>query len=189
MKKKTIKIPTLKQLEKIKLDKFDKYVATSTHKDYFYGEAGEEHYKLLAHISNQLSKGSKVADLGTYKGLSALALAYNPDVKVHTYDVVRHFLYPEILNEDNIEFHLKSAEEDYEFLATFDFIFLDVDPHDGAKEQRIVDGLKDAGYKGLILCDDIILSPVMKNFWANLEYKKEDISEVGHKTGTGAIYL
>lgn len=47
----------------------------------------EQWYKLLAYLSSQLPKGSKVADLGTNRGDSAIALASNPDVFVMTFDI------------------------------------------------------------------------------------------------------
>jgi hypothetical protein len=43
---------------------------------WFFGNAGEEHYRLLIKIST-LFNGQTLYDIGTYEGSSALALAHN----------------------------------------------------------------------------------------------------------------
>jgi tRNA1(Val) A37 N6-methylase TrmN6 len=52
----------------------------------FFDLPGENHYHLLANISNQINN-STIIDLGTYRGSSALALSYNKTNKVHTFDI------------------------------------------------------------------------------------------------------
>ncbi len=61
-----------------------------------------------------------------------------------------------------------------------DFIVLDIDPHDGIEETRILEALEKNNYKGIVLLDDINLNPGMKNFW-------KDITEYGHWSGTGIV--
>lgn len=184
-----IKKPTKEQVDEIDLNIYYDLVEKSTHKDYFLNVAGQEHYKLLAYVSKQHKKGATLIDFGTYKGLSARALSYNPDVKVVSYDISRGNIEEQLIDADNIEFKCMSGLDDIEFASKADWIFLDIDPHDGAKELSFIKALEDAGYKGQILCDDIHLNDAMKPMWANLEYKKEDWTDIGHYTGSGMIYI
>jgi predicted O-methyltransferase YrrM len=183
-----IKKPTLKQLNKIDYTDFEPLVEKSTHKKYFLDVPGKEHYKLLSYISSIAKKGSLLIDLGTYKGLSARALSYNKDVNVITYDINGNSIEKQLIDTDNIEFKCMDGLEDLETILKADFIFLDVDPHDGAKELRFIKAIFEGGYKGQILCDDIKLNTPMRNMWEGLEYKKEDWSDIGHHSGTGMIY-
>lgn len=190
-----MKKPTINTLLNIDLSKkFNRFVSGSTHRGYFLDEAGREHYQLLAYISKRQKKGAVVCDLGTYKGLSALALAYNKHVEVHTYDPSDIALYKRIPEEvDNITFHEMKAQDDIDFIAKADFIFLDVDPHDGDQEIEIVELLIKKGYEGMILCDDIHLNENMKRFWKWCEncdnISTYDWTDLGHSTGTGCIVL
>ena len=45
-----------------------------------------EHYRLLTYLANQYN-GINIIDAGTYQGLSALALAQNPNNKIWSYDI------------------------------------------------------------------------------------------------------
>lgn len=184
-----IKKPTRKQLNKIDLGIFYDLVKDSTHKDYFLDEVGKEHYKLLAYIAIQLPKDSIYIDLGTFKGLSALAASFNEKINIYTYDIADGDIEPQMIDRPNITFKHMSCFDDIEFIVESDFIFLDIDPHDGNQERRFIDTISEAGYKGQILCDDIHFQSQMKNFWNNLNFKKEDWTSIGHYSGSGMIYV
>ena len=63
------------------LKKFDKCIRnqySDSVVNYFYGNAGREHYKLMSYISYKYNN-SLLLDIGTYRGLSALSLSSNPN--------------------------------------------------------------------------------------------------------------
>lgn len=183
-----IKKPTKKQLDKFDLEEYRDILKGNEHENYFYASNGE-HYKLLAYIASKFKKGSTLIDCGTYKGLSALALATNKNVNVITYDISDRYILPGVTEKKNIIFKPISCLEDIETIAKSDFIFLDIDPHDGVKEPQFVALLKEHNYKGLVLCDDINLNSRMSNWWNSIQNKKENWTSVGHHSGTGIIYL
>jgi predicted O-methyltransferase YrrM len=177
-------------LNDIQLRNFYKYAAWHEYYRYFILDAGQEHYKLLAHLSSQCHDGETVVDIGTHVGYSALAMAYNPKVHVLSYDLYDHFTKPRepsARDVSNITFLLKNCLQDVEQLAKTPFIFLDVDPHDGIQERDIINAVAKAGFKGIMVCDDIYKSDEMRDFWNWVPYKKFDISKYGHWSGTGII--
>lgn len=160
---------------------------------YIKEKCGEEHYKLLAYISQQLKVENKVSDVGTYYGASALALAFNPNVEVVTYDIVNCF--PRDINiktaihKDNIRMKVMSGLDDIALISKSDIIMLDIDPHDGIAEEEFIKKLVDVDYKGVVICDDIKLNDGMRKFWDGVPVgiKKIDLTELGHWSGTGAL--
>lgn len=158
-----------------------------------------EHYKLLSLLARQCPAGSCLLDIGTYLGHSALALSANPDVQVISYDVedclpdanaalsVRH--------RPNVQLLIKDCCEDFSkrgFLDGVPLVFLDVDPHDGVQEKKILAELINADYDGIILCDDIYCNDQMRAFWnwvGKLGVKRVDLTPFGHWSGTGAVVL
>jgi predicted O-methyltransferase YrrM len=146
----------------------------------------EEHYQLLAYLSSQLPSGSKVADLGTFQGASALALAYNPEVNVYTYDIdnSKHIKFEMF---KNIHFKQANCLECVEEFLDAVLIMLDLDPHDGIQEQLLLQELSKHQYKGIMICDDICLNSQMDEFWKNIKLRKFDITKYGHYSGTGVV--
>ena len=61
--------------------------------------------------------------------------------------------------------------------------------HNGIHEKLFYDWLIKINYKGLLLFDDIHLNNEMRTFWNNIIHKKEDISHIGHITGTGVVWM
>ena len=55
--------------------------------------------------------------------------------------------------------------------------------------KNFYDWLIKINYKGLLLFDDIHLNNEMRTFWNNIIHKKEDISHIGHITGTGVVWM
>lgn len=147
---------------------------------------GGHYYRLLAHISNLLPEGSIVFDVGTYRGVSALALSYNERVKVISWDIAN---FNAVTNPGNITFKIGNFLED-EQLLNAKLMFIDVDPHDGIKEEAFLKKLIQIGYRGVLIFDDIHLNDGMRAFWQKtLPYNPQDLTSLGHNTGTGMLVL
>ena len=71
-------------------------------------------------------------------------------------------------------------------LDEVELIMIDVDPHDGKQEPEMLSWLKEQGWSGKILFDDIHHAGTA-GFWKNLDEEKQDLTSVGHMTGTGII--
>jgi len=185
MKKKINNITT-EELNKIDIHSHESYI-TEYYKEFYYNEAGEEHYRLLMYLSNLFLDEEDVIyfDIGTHQGMSAIALAENKNAKVISYDITDNKtskLFP-----SNIEFKIGNVIEDPNLLKA-KFIFIDT-IHDGKFEKEVIDFLRKNHYIGIIGLDDIYLNENMRNLW-NLELKNEnkiDVSHLGHWSGTGLI--
>ena len=80
------------------------------------------------------------------------------------------------------------AKKHESLILSCPLIFLDVDPHNGVMEYDFYKYLKSIGYKGIVLWDDIFLSPPMREFWNKIPSdEKRDLSQWGHFSGTGLI--
>jgi predicted O-methyltransferase YrrM len=162
--------------------------------EFIYSRAGEEHYKLLATITNSLSN-AKILDLGTYIGHNAVALAGNLSNTVFSFDIadsvyskcrkkpnVRYYVY-DLLNEDN-------RKHNKDLILQSDIILVDVSPHDGIVEKDFYEWLRVNNYNGLIIWDDIYLNDNMTTFWKSIpEENKIDLTGVGHITGSGITFF
>ena len=164
------------------------------HKDnfqYFNLDPSKEHYKLLAYLSKTLSC-KKLVEFGTYIGQGTVALSYDDSKEVHSYDIYSWF--PEdgsmtAENRENIQLHVCDYIEDIpEIIKNCDLIFLDID-HTGVTERIIMDALRQASYKGLVLIDDTKLNDEMRSFYTDIPETKMDISDVGHWSGTGLVIM
>jgi len=165
------------------------------YREYMLKNAGEEHYKLLSFLAKQVAQTKTtcvVADIGTLYGCSALAFALaHPSVKVTTYDI--NNVIPNAQNIKtissipNITRKYMSAQIDLENISKSDIVLLDIDPNEGEEEAKIVNKLKEYGFKGLLVVDDINLNDKMKHFWNAVKLPKYDVTKVGHWTGTGII--
>jgi hypothetical protein len=156
---------------------------------------GEEHYKLLAYMGKLVSLKNPVtliSDIGTLYGSSALALSTaHPSVQVTTYDILN--VIPNVQglksinNVSSIKRKIMSGQLDISNIAKSQLILLDIDPHEGTEETKFIKLLQNAGFKGLMLVDDIKLNEGMRKFWEGVELPKYDLTELGHWTGTGLI--
>ena len=171
----------------IDLSDLSKSIIEEEYVNYFLEKPGKEHYKLLAYFSLSYNDCT-IIDIGSYKGCSALALSYNKNNKVVSFDIVDglkrlYYNYP-----DNIQFIVDSVlEEKYKSLIlNSPFIMLDT-YHDGPFENVFYQYLKNIKYNGLLLLDDIKLNEPMVSFWNNIELEKHDISQYGHHSGTGIV--
>lgn len=156
----------------------------------FNGPPGNEHYRLLSHLSMQFNN-STIIDIGTHRGSSALALSYNPTNTVYSFDIMDKVTNQFIRKRENIRFSLDNLFEDpSKWEATImsaAFIFLDVDPHNGTMEMDMYNYLKRIGYKGFVVCDDIWYFKKMRdNFWYKIpDEERYDVTHLGHWSGTG----
>lgn len=152
---------------------------------WFYRPSGQEHYRLLMHIADSY-EDVQFADIGTFRGSSAIALSQNPKNKVTSIDVG---VYHEQITIDNLEFRVGNFQTDkdiQEIILKSPFVFLDID-HMYHNEIWFYNFLKDNNWRGLMLCDDIYLNNEMKKFWQEISHPKIDITKYGHFSGTGAV--
>lgn len=171
------------------------YLRSTVHRELIVSEEGKEHYKLLRYIAQHLHD-EIIVDLGTHVGSSAIVLASNSKNQVYTYDVKKRLLLTNRFAEHN-KFNNISIRVGNIFdlgqetiLLKSAFIFLDT-AHTGDFEQKVLDYLIDNDYQGFIIYDDIHEYEEMVSFWENIaeseKYTKEDITFLGHNTGTGLI--
>lgn len=161
---------------------------------YFFLEAGVEHYRLLNYISflsGQWLAQEKpsnlrinILDLGTQFGGSSIALSNDLNVDVTTYDL-----------EDkrdgkkwpsNITFKLGDCIDLQEDFHQYQIIMMDVN-HDGQFEHKLFQFLNEIKWEGLMILDDIHLNNEMKEFWNNITQEKYDLTSIGHWSGTGLV--
>ena len=155
--------------------------------NYFNLESGNEHYRLLYHISWQIPTNSTIIDIGTSTGHSALALSANPNINVITYNICDQVQDNDsIKQKKNIDIRIKNCIDDIHILLKSPFIMLDVF-HDGTFEKVLVEELIKHNYNGIVLCDDIFLNKEMLDFWNWVPVPKIDITEYGHWSGTGLL--
>lgn len=174
-------------LSSIDLTELGKLVVEDEFRQYFLDNPGREHYKLLAYFSTQFNN-STLLDVGTYKGCSALSLAYNPNNTVHSFDIGNfRNLYG---NPPNIEFHIGyvTDEQYIPLIKNSEFIILDT-VHDGIFERELHNHLQKINWNGLLFLDDINLNDEMRDYWNSIEEFKLDISPYGHWSGTGLVYF
>lgn len=174
------------KLNDIDLSSYLELITTEIRQGYFNDKAGQEHYRLLAYIS--ISKNNEsLIDIGTLKGDSALALAYNKSNSVISFDILDcgigitdcpaniKFIIGDVMNDEYVDL-LKSSS----------FILVDT-AHDGIFEREFYEHLSKINWRGILMMDDIILNDDMKELWAWIDRKKIDMTDVGHWSGTGFV--
>ena len=60
--------------------------------------------------------------------------------------------------------------------------------HDGKFENAFYQLIRH-DYKGILIVDDIHYNAEMERFWSKITEHKEDITEIGHYSGTGIVYF
>lgn len=140
-----------------------------------------EHYALLLAVSEMLGPMPLIYDIGTYKGLSALALSQKGFVI--SYDINYNV---QIERPNNIEFRIGDFYHDDSILKS-SLIFFDIDPHDGIQESKFHNSLIHSSFNGYVIFDDIHLNDDMKKFWNSIELPKYDLTDIGHWSGTGLV--
>ncbi len=163
---------------------------TAINWDEFRGEAGREHYKLLAWLASKFTDAD-IFDIGTHRGASAVALAAGGSTnRIWSFDLEHKYPLPTLPNVTWSLDNLMTAEGQATWrdrLLGSAFIFLDIDPHEGTRELEFIGWLRTAGYKGFVVCDDIWYFKEMRdNFWYQIPAaEKVDVTELGHWSGTG----
>jgi len=148
--------------------------------------AGQSEYRLYAYLSTFFNE-SYILDVGTRIGGSALALSHNPTNQIISYDLVEQGASQ--IKKDNITWKIQDFREDETLdWSKISIIMIDVDPHDGVQEVEMMEFLKEKGWKGIILLDDIGPGwPEVEEMWNSIEEPKIDVTEVGHMSGTGLV--
>ena len=168
-------------------------------------EAGECEYRLYAHLSTFFNN-TTILDVGTRTGGSALGFSYNESNQVISYELQEQGA--SAIKKDNITWKLMDFRNDDTINWNHvSIIMIDVDPHDGLQEVEMMDFLKEKGWSGLLVLDDIDtplsrelrsaiprlqhckgnLWPAIEQMWNNIDEPKIDVSEVGHMSGTGIV--
>ena len=65
----------------------------------------------------------------------------------------------------------------------------DVDAGDGGFESELYAFLKRNGYRGWLFLDDIHLNAAMIRFWDSISDPKEDLTPIGHFSGSGLVAI
>jgi hypothetical protein len=118
--------------------------------------------------------------------MSAAALSSSMTNRVKSYDVKQHLLINPIL--PGVQYFLGDATKDEDLIKS-PFIFFDAE-HDGIFENKFYNHLKKINWKGLLLFDDIKeCNPIMTKFWEDIKEEKYDITDRGHWSGSGLVFL
>jgi hypothetical protein len=178
-------------LENQTLDIFDMSLHTlidnEEYQDYFKRKSSEEHYRLLTYLSRYFNNSTFV-DVGTLKGSSALALSTNETNKVYSFNLFDELQLKE--RPKNIEFIVDNViNGKYDNILLESKIILLDTFHNGDFELEFLNHLKNINYKGVLLLDDIFLNDDMITFWNNINEDKLNITNIGHSSGTGVVFL
>jgi len=176
---------TNEELDNIDLFPYSQKINSLEYQQYFMSKSGQEHYRLLAHIS-QTNDLVDILDVGTLKGCSALAFSVNSKNKVCSFNVLNQLdLNNRPLNAEFIIDNVLNGNYNSVILGS-KYIMLDT-YHDGTFEKEFYDYLISINYKGYLLLDDIHLNFEMERFWGSIDKEKYDITNIGHLTGTGLV--
>lgn len=150
-------------------------------------DAGKEAYKLYSYFSEKLNN-SIILDIGSYLGNSAIALSKNPSNTVISYDLEDTGV--KDIHRENIIWKTMNFMEDHIDYKNVKLILIDIDPHTGVEEIKMIKFLKEIGWKGILLLNDIHLNDEMNNFWNSLNLNnKLDVTPIGHYSGTGLVFF
>jgi predicted O-methyltransferase YrrM len=166
-----------------------------------FSEAGIEAYKFYAYIST-LVNDTTIIEIGSRFGRSGVALAFNPNNKVKSFDILEQGASQII--RDNLTFSIgdilsPDVKREPGKWDHVDIVMIDVDPHDGIKEREFLSFLEEIKWEGLLILDDILPNwprivpgadpEAMNAWWNGLTYDKYDVSDVGHFSGTGVVNI
>lgn len=177
---------TNKNLDSLNMKNYE-YIDNTEYINYYLEKSSQEHYRLLTYLSNNIDN-SIILDIGTFKGVSALALSSNMSNTIYSFNLGQELQLNTL--PKNINWIIDNVMNDQykNIVYNAKIILLDT-YHDGIFEKLFYDYLKNIHFKGILLLDDIKLNKEMIDFWNAIELDKEDISYLGHITGTGIVYF
>jgi predicted O-methyltransferase YrrM len=161
-----------------------------------------EHYQLLTALVRRL-RPAQVVEIGTYTGLSALALTSSVDhvTTLTTFDVVAWDKFPDSalratdFHQHHIEQRIGDLADRAYFdankglLSSADLIFVD-GPKDGRFEPIFLRRLIELPRRNsaFVVLDDIRVWNML-SVWESLALPKLDLTSFGHWSGTGLLWL
>jgi predicted O-methyltransferase YrrM len=159
-----------------------------------------EHYKLLTALV-QVTGAKRVVEIGTYRGLGALALLEGlpDDGTIATFDIVPYTSVSTavLVETDFGDGRLRQILADIttdagfadhrELLSQADLIFTDA-AKDGSQERVFLQRFEQAGFTNapLVIFDDIRLQNMLQ-IWRDIRRPKLDLTSFGHWSGTGLV--
>lgn len=145
------------------------------------------YHKFLAYVSTKLS-GRLFLDIGTFKGLSLLALGLNQNNYVNSYDITKQELYFDYTQFSNMSVQIINSLDDIsdKTILNSSLIFFDID-HSGEHEEKFIKRLNNIEYRGLVFMDDIYLNKNMNTIWNNIKNPKYDLTQFVTDQGLGLI--
>lgn len=143
------------------------------------------HHSLYNHIAKMFPL-TYILDIGTRNGVSAWALTHNTNCLCQSVDIK---VWKHRMNTPHVEYvNMDCKDIQSSTLAMATIILFDT-THNGVDEQIFYDRLVKMRWDGLLLLDDIHLMKYgdMESFWQGIKLPKYDLTQWGHKTGTGLV--
>lgn len=164
---------------------------------YYDSKSGVNEYRLYSYLTTFFNNIT-ILDIGTLTGRSSIALSYNINNKVISYDIHNHINnnnHP-IYTKKNVSFNIKNVLDDLDedFIKNIKIIMIDID-HYETIETLIINKLKELNFSGLIILDDTtnhpdpVINECMNKLWNNIPDTKYDFTKYGHVSGTGIIII
>ena len=159
-----------------------------------------EHYRLLAALV-KLLQPKRVVEVGTFRGLSALALKkFLPAVgRITTFDLVPWesladtCLRPGAFEDDRLQQQIGDLSDPAVFelhhslIQETELLFVD-GPKDGVFERKLLQQLETVEFhKALLVVMDDIRFWNMLAIWQDIARPKLDLTSFGHWSGTGLV--
>eukprot|EP00798_Chlamydomonas_sp_ICE-L_P007637 gene7637-791_t len=122
---------------------------------FFDLSAGEEHYRLLAHVARSVRRPT-IIDIGHFQGLSAAALSLATEKTVRSFDLISSLpsdpSVPTAIHIPNVRLEIgpNYMRDLPDHLRTSDLVILDID-HLGKSERDIFKVLEEAKFDGLLI--------------------------------------
>lgn len=200
----------IKRMDRSRLQEL-KHFTTRGYENHMVDKPGHSHYALLHYLTRAYGDACRpVVDIGTRYVASSLALGAS-GTPVHTFDLPtshervdafrglpEHEWQSQLQDAGvHVDFHnthvlqLSDAEFAQTIASTW-LILLDTHhkPYTIPFEREFVERLRQSNFQGLLVLDDIHLSPEMEEWWAELQsqgYRTLDVTVVGHSSGTGIV--
>lgn len=150
---------------------------------------GQQIYRLLAQISTWCNH-QMIIDISVDDGTNAYVLGYNQNNQVYSYsDKPKTFLN----KVENVTYKNDNVLNEYQsnpnIILTSAIIFIDRNVTDAKNIYTLYEFLRDKGYNGLLVCDNIWSTKDMRdNFWSKIPVDiRYDMTNQGDPDGTCII--